>query len=106
MEDFLALQKQVEQMQEQIRYLMGNELTWLTIDQTAQALNCSKMTVHRITKAGKLTPRYEGSKPLYEVAQIREYIESTRVSPRMANKRIQEAKESGQKRKTGYVPKL
>ncbi|MFD2936280.1 helix-turn-helix domain-containing protein [Spirosoma flavum] len=87
-EEFEALQKQLSELRQQVRYLMGNQLTWLTIEQATKALNCSRATLHRLTKQQKLIPRYQNKKPLYEVAQVRAFIESTRVSPGAANKRI------------------
>ncbi|WP_461107145.1 helix-turn-helix domain-containing protein [Spirosoma koreense] len=56
--------------------------------ETADALRVSRMTVHRLTQMGKLSPRYQGKRVLYEVSQILAYIQSTRVGPEAADSRI------------------
>ncbi|GAB4017078.1 helix-turn-helix transcriptional regulator [Spirosoma koreense] len=90
-EDFEALRKEVAELRRELEFMKQTELTWLTLDQVAAALKVSKMTVYRLTKRGKLQPRYEGCKPFYDIQQVRVYIQSTRVSAEAADGRIQSA---------------
>lgn len=96
-EEFEVLKQQVADLQRTVQQLLGQELAYFTVDQTAEALKCSVSTVHRLRKEGKLTPHYRGSKPLYAVNQVRAYIESRHVSTEAANERILIASRSSPK---------
>lgn len=87
-EEFTASLKRIEELERMVKFLLVSQPNWLDLNQTAQALKVSKMTIWRLTKRGKLHPRYEGSKPLYEVEEIRAYIQSTRVSAEAADTRL------------------
>ncbi|GAB4017090.1 helix-turn-helix domain-containing protein [Spirosoma koreense] len=87
-EDFFALQKRVDELERKLDILLHHKPDWFDVKQTMEALRVSRGTVHRLTKIGKLNPRYEGKKPLYEVSQILAYIQSTRVSLEAADSRI------------------
>ena len=87
-EKFEALKAELAEVRELLRYLLAQQPDWLSANQACQALQCSRTTFYRLTMQGKLTPRYQNSKPLHEAAQLRTYIESTQVSPRSANDRL------------------
>ncbi|GAB4021384.1 helix-turn-helix domain-containing protein [Spirosoma koreense] len=87
-EEFEALLKRIDALEREVRYLRQNEVARMTIDQTIKALQVSKMTLHRLVKEGKLVPQYEGKRPMFDIAQLREYIQSKRVSPEAADKRV------------------
>ncbi|GAB4017081.1 helix-turn-helix domain-containing protein [Spirosoma koreense] len=90
-EEFVALQKLVFELEREVRYLRQNEVACMTLEQTANALQVSKMTVTRLTKLGKLNAHYEGRKPLYKVSHVRAYIQSKRVSADAADSRVMSA---------------
>jgi hypothetical protein len=91
LEEFNALSREVADLRRHIQFLIGNQLEWLDVKQATDALKCSRTTLHRLTKMGKLHPRYEGVKPLYEATEIRTYIQSTRVSGDAADDRVRAA---------------
>ncbi|UFH54691.1 helix-turn-helix domain-containing protein [Spirosoma sp. KNUC1025] len=87
-EEFAALQKQVLELQREVRYLIGTGGKWMDRKQAMQALNCSESTLHRLMRLGKLSHRYEGKKPLFDADGIRDYIQSTRVSSEFTDHRV------------------
>lgn len=87
-DEFDALKAEVLRLQRQVGLLIEQQPSWLSVQQATVALNCSRTTLHRLTARGTLTPRYEGSKPLYHAGAIRDYIISTCVSDEYAERRV------------------
>ncbi|WP_420150350.1 helix-turn-helix domain-containing protein [Spirosoma sp.] len=87
-EEFIALQKQVDQLQREIQFLIKSGGQWMDRKQAMQALRCSESTLHRLMRRGELPYRHEGKKTLFDADGVRAYIQSTRVSSESADQRL------------------
>jgi predicted site-specific integrase-resolvase len=69
------IQKKVLAQQPEIENIIGKRLLFDRIE-TAQMLNISPVTLFREMKAGRISYRRVGDKPLWTLEDIQEYIAS------------------------------
>ena len=93
-DEFQALIIRVEQTEGNNEFLRSLLLAerWLTRKQTMAAIGCSEKTLKRLTDAKRLTFRYEGIKPFYDVFSIRAYLTAQSVDSAAIDRRILTAK--------------
>jgi hypothetical protein len=89
-QEFKATEERLRVAEAQLTFLTGLLLSqrWLTRAQTMLALNVSESTLHRLTRSGKLTHRYEGSRPLYCMDGLRAYLSKQRIEGTAIDQRL------------------
>lgn len=92
-EEFKAVERRLVEAERHIAFMTGLLLSqqWLNRAQTMKALNVSRMTLHRLTKDGKLTYRYEGTRPFYCVTGLRNYLNGQKIDVVAADQRLMTA---------------
>lgn len=89
--DLAARVDKVEADNEFIKSLLLGE-RWLTRKQAMKVIGRSEKTLKRLTDAKRLTVRYEGIKPFYDVFSIRAYLTTQSIDSVLIDKRILTAK--------------
>ncbi|GAB4007121.1 hypothetical protein GCM10028808_10390 [Spirosoma migulaei] len=93
-EEFSALKRVVEEIKEEYEFLQSLLLAvrWISRQQAMGALCCKGDKLRMLTRTNRLTYRYEGKKPYYDVFSIRAYLNSQKIDAKEINKRIIKAR--------------
>lgn len=93
-EAFDALAARVEFIAAENEFLKSLLLgeRWLSRKQAIVAIGCSEKTLKRLTDAKRLTVRFEGIKPIYDVFSIRAYLTAHKVDEALIDRQILTAK--------------
>ncbi|MBO0947561.1 hypothetical protein [Fibrella forsythiae] len=89
-EEFEKVMKRIEALETDNQFfkalLLGQK--WLSRKQTYTALGVSAMTLDRLRQANAITYRYEGTKPLYCIDSVRDYMKNRKIEGKAIDQRL------------------
>lgn len=89
-EEFKVLVQRVGEVERENRFLKQLVLAqkWLSRAQVARVIGCSDKTIRRLTIAGKLAYRLEGSKFFYCIDSVRNYCVAQKIDEKVVDERV------------------
>lgn len=90
LEQFKALEKKVADLHERIEHFSLAHLSvdWVPADIAEAILNCSRTTLWRLTRNGRVQIRKRGRSARFSLSSIRTYLLSKHQSPTIVDAKI------------------
>lgn len=89
-EEFQSLVRRVEKIEQENREFRAQLVVpeWLSRQETMQLLAVSESTLWRLTKANVLVHRYQGKRPFYEIAGLKNYLTTQKINAKAIECRV------------------